>query len=473
MRRKYFGLAMAAVATLGPAQVYGGDTEIAQSIMQRLKLSRDTGDLKDFTLDMKVDEGVVLFRGKVVGDEQRQLVLDASEGIEGIRNVVDELEVAAAPVVASKPAKIYQSNAAVKTVAPAPAATPGMQDESNFSFAEALAGHAVKSGNARLAKATRRANDSSAQEVVPGIVQPTAAYEGAELNSPMPAPAAETKQSSQDDEQLKYAVVRAIGLAQSEGYLKNFGVDVNVDDGVIDLEGHAASHEQREFLAKVAQHAPGAQGVRNRIEVAANATVDTKQVLPATHRTNSQKMASAGGLQPLPPAPTRQSQQMQSPRQMQQMQMQQQMQARHTQMQRGVPAQTASYGAGYRNPQMINGERVVPGSVANHGPNGQNYSGSANGQYAGNAPMMGQPVPMAPAAPAGAPRYDSPNLPNYAWPGYAANGNYAAVSYPQQYSPSAFPFIGPFYPYPQVPMGWRKVSLEWDDGWWFLDFTDK
>ena len=87
--------------------------------------------------------------------------------------------------------------------------------------------------------------------------------------------------------------------------------------------------------------------------------------------------------------------------------------------------------------------------------------------------MGGQPVPMAPYAAAGAPRYDSPNMPNYAWPGYAAYPNYAALTYPQQYSPSAWPYIGPFYPYPQVPMGWRKISLEWDDGWWFLDFTDR
>ena len=89
------------------------------------------------------------------------------------------------------------------------------------------------------------------------------------------------------------------------------------------------------------------------------------------------------------------------------------------------------------------------------------------------APMAGQPVPMAPYAAVGAPRYDSPNMPNYAWPGYAAYPNYAALTYPQQYSPSAWPYIGPFYPYPQVPMGWRKISLEWDDGWWFLDFTDR
>ncbi|MEN6406255.1 MAG: BON domain-containing protein [Thermoguttaceae bacterium] len=97
---------------------------------------------------------------------------------------------------------------------------------------------------------------------------------------------------------------------------------------------------------------------------------------------------------------------------------------------------------------------------------------SARGPSAPN----GGPLPMytaangAGAAPA---RCDQPNMPNYAWPSYAAYPNYAAVTYPKQYSPTAWPYIGPFYPYPQVPMGWRKVTLEWDDGWWFLDFKDQ
>ena len=69
-------------------------------------------------------------------------------------------------------------------------------------------------------------------------------------------------------------------------------------------------------------------------------------------------------------------------------------------------------------------------------------------------------------------RYDQPCMPNYSWPSYAAHPNYAAVTYPKQYSPTAWPFIGPFYPYPQIPLGWRKVTLEWDDGWWMLDFKD-
>ena len=84
----------------------------------------------------------------------------------------------------------------------------------------------------------------------------------------------------------------------------------------------------------------------------------------------------------------------------------------------------------------------------------------------------GAAMPTGYAANAGAPT-EAPNLPGYAWPGYAANPNYGAVTYPKQYSASAWPYIGPFYPYPQVPLGWRKVSLEWDDGWWMLDFHDK
>jgi hypothetical protein len=71
------------------------------------------------------------------------------------------------------------------------------------------------------------------------------------------------------------------------------------------------------------------------------------------------------------------------------------------------------------------------------------------------------------------PVYDQPNLPGYAWPSYASYPNYAQVSYPQQYSASAWPYIGPFYPYPQVPLGWRKVQMEWDDGYWNLNFRPR
>jgi hypothetical protein len=106
------------------------------------------------------------------------------------------------------------------------------------------------------------------------------------------------------------------------------------------------------------------------------------------------------------------------------------------------------------------------------------YPGGMPGGYPGgygHGQMHGGPRPEYVAhtgAATAAAVYDQPHLPNYAWPSYAAYPNYAALTYPKQYSPTAWPYIGPFYPYPQVPLGWRKVTLEWDDGWWFLNFAD-
>lgn len=93
------------------------------------------------------------------------------------------------------------------------------------------------------------------------------------------------------------------------------------------------------------------------------------------------------------------------------------------------------------------------------------------------AGMPALPMPPMPMARANAGQvYDMPNLPNYAWPSYAQYPNAAAITYPKEYSASAWPYIGPFYPYPQVPLGWRSAQLDWDDGHWNLNFnarTDK
>ncbi len=128
-----------------------------------------------------------------------------------------------------------------------------------------------------------------------------------------------------------------------------------------------------------------------------------------------------------------------------------------------------------RRTSYTSGESAAAPAVAT-----QMAADGAEAVPAGYHRLMGKHKYMRPmamyggaAAPAQPPAYDQPHMPNYAWPSYAASPNYAALTYPKQYSATAFPFIGPFYPYPQVPLGWRKVSLEWDDGWWFLDFKDR
>lgn len=88
--------------------------------------------------------------------------------------------------------------------------------------------------------------------------------------------------------------------------------------------------------------------------------------------------------------------------------------------------------------------------------------------------MPGMPMPPVPMGRSNAGQVnDMPNLPNYSWPTYAQYPNSAAITYPKEYSASAWPYIGPFYPYPQVPLGWRSAQLEWDDGHWALNFRPR
>jgi BON domain len=85
------------------------------------------------------------------------------------------------------------------------------------------------------------------------------------------------------------------------------------------------------------------------------------------------------------------------------------------------------------------------------------------------APVV-EPVPLGPAG-GGAADLGAPPLPPYAWPTYAPYNNVSRVGYPQAYPYNAFPFIGPYYPFPKVPLGWRSVLLEWQDGFWWIGKT--
>ncbi len=84
----------------------------------------------------------------------------------------------------------------------------------------------------------------------------------------------------------------------------------------------------------------------------------------------------------------------------------------------------------------------------------------------GSGPIV-EPVPLGTPGQF-SPDMQAPNLPPHAWPTYAPYNNVSRVAYPTAYPYNAFPFIGPYYPFPKVPLGWRKVTLEWDDGHWYI-----
>ena len=106
--------------------------------------------------------------------------------------------------------------------------------------------------------------------------------------------------------------------------------------------------------------------------------------------------------------------------------------------------------------------RSTPPAASTTGP-GPVTTGPIMGGYPGMEP---QPIATGPTP---AP-YDlnPPKMPPYAWPTYAPYNNYSRVAYPELYPYNAWPFIGPVYPFPKVPRGWRSVKLEWDDGHWYL-----
>jgi len=79
-----------------------------------------------------------------------------------------------------------------------------------------------------------------------------------------------------------------------------------------------------------------------------------------------------------------------------------------------------------------------------------------------------EPMPLFQAQPGAPNALNPPVMPPYAWPSFAPYNNYSRVATPLAYPANAFPYIGPVYPFPKVPLGWRSVKLEWEDGhWWF------
>ena len=218
-------------------------------------------------------------------------------------------------------------------------------------------------------------------------------------------------------------IAEQIGAALSEAHLDGYDIQIRYQNGVAMLDGNVGTPTERATASRVVSSIPGVSSVQNRLACAN---------------------------EPAPPAGARGPQ-------------------------GHAPQQ------GYGPPQGY-------GAPQGYGPPRGDIRGAGYMQP-GAAPAPGAPgmngMPMGPGGPPYPPQYgyqpgaasqaayNSPSMPDYAWPTYAQYPNSAAVTYPQQYSASAWPYIGPFYPYPQVPLGWRDATLRWDDGQWNLMFKPR
>ncbi len=222
-----------------------------------------------------------------------------------------------------------------------------------------------------------------------------------------------------DDQTIARHIMSKLQLEQQRGALKGFHIDMRVDRGTVWYKGFVTNQYQKNMILRIAQQAKrlGVVQVVDDISV-------RQQQQPVYQYQAPQPMAQQPELQ----------------------------QTGYMQYDVAVPQAGANIPSPQQQPRSIRPIRTRQMAT----------------------PVSGQPLPMARSGAAPMPAAgDSPSVPGYAWPSYAPHPNYAAATYPQQYAPSAWPYIGPFYPYPQVPLGWRKVTLEWDDGWWWLDFHNR
>lgn len=288
-----------------------------------------------------------------------------------------------------------------------------------------------------------------------------------------------------NDQQIAQTIIQKLEQQKQAGQLSGFGIDLQVDNGTVFMNGRVTSPEQQQIALGIAQRTAGVKEVVNGLKITeapaakpVMAPAEAKQGGMFANLGSSMKKALGGdnvqqvsNVEPInapktsvlkkstaKPAPSYTAE----------------MGSGVTGQTRLVSAQeppTPGYLAPAPQPQMGVNPAYHQAARAQQMP----YPfAQTSGYHAGQVGPVGGPVPSMPSGMGVAPaRYDHPNMPGYAWPSYAAHPNYAAVTYPKQYSPTAWPYIGPFYPYPQVPLGWRKVTLEWDDGWWMLDFKDQ
>jgi len=249
---------------------------------------------------------------------------------------------------------------------------------------------------------------------------------------------------------------------QESGQLKDYRIGVKYQDGTAWLKGSVKSKQQMSAALKIVFQMPGINRVVNDLELGSAGSVKGSSPSPVSPSPVSPSPVSPRLASPSSAPPQVASGVQQVPvsfeqrpvRQVAALQPQSMAPAKQTPMQtRPLPRQQMMPMSGPPIPvAYMQPMGPIPAPQRQGGPIPAYVAGTGGG--------------VAPA------RYDQPNMPNYAWPSYSAYPNYASLTYPRQYSPTAWPYIGPFYPYPQVPLGWRKVTMEWDDGWWMLDFKD-
>jgi len=450
-----------------PGQVVD-DQQIGEELMRRLHTAKREGNLRGFGIDVRVVGGSIYLAGRVASKEQQELALDIARYIPGAREVVNELTVAQTqiPEPERREAQMIANELGQRLQA-----EEALGNLRNCDFDVKVDGGDVwLTGEVETADQAQLAEETARR--IPGVQRVVSA-----LKTATPASVANEQFTATANTAPDTAIVPEATLANAAFPTPATPIDAGPASGAstsrqplvnqldrmpISSSVPSAGIERSAQAASIPQAAQGAnigltaleQNSEARLTPPAQTAVGGSRFAPAAPLASSTgpmvaRQAAQATVRPLMPQ--------------------------------------ASPMAAYPMPGYVAYPAVQPAAnyyaVANQTPRPLGaarmaaYAGGAVlaapfvavGQAAGAMPphLPGQGQAVVPA------RYDHPSLPGYAWPSYAAHPNYGALTYPKQYSPTAWPYIGPFYPYPQVPLGWRRVVLKWDDGWWQLNFKSK
>ena len=466
--------------------------QMVESVASELRKAKFSG----FDIEIEVKSGVCRLGGKVTSESDRKLADSLARKVKGVRVIDNKLEVVdastvrqqiqtaqaaptrtAAPIQSrTEPPSQARTAAPTLTSAPAAAVTP-------FQSAPVVSARAP-SLPAQVTAQTPTA--APARTAAPATVQRSAVQQ-AVAESPSGTPQSvervgffsrgnQTPASRGPSDQ---DVANQVAMAVSRSGLRGHDINLTVKNGVAVMTGQASSAQDVAALTQIVSQVSGVRQVDNQLA----APEQPRQAAPATgNQAVAQQIANAlaanrlsgldievrynngtavlTGMVPHPIPAQIAEQVAYSVQGVERVENQLRVSGPPPGMQQGPQGGPPIQQVGYQQQgHPMQGRQMPPGGIQQTA-------------YQAGPPMM---APQMAHGGRGASQmaYDMPNLPEHAWPSYASYPNYASLSYPKEYSASAWPYIGPFYPYPQVPLGWRQVQLEWDDGNWNLNFRPR
>ncbi len=396
--------------------------KIAETIAAQLRNAKISG----YDMEVTFKDGVATISGQIENAREKARVSRIVAQVPGVRSVRNELVVKSQNKIQQQPS-FFDNQTIAQRAAAALKKAKIVGDQIDV---EVRNGVARLSG--RVADSLQKAKAAEVVASVPGIkmvdnqlqVSRTVASRAPQHRSAIKQTSAwkpETVAAHREPNMLTKArksvakptnqeMAERIAAALRQAQLSGYDIEVNFKDGVATLKGKISTPQQKAAVEQCVRSVPGVKVVQNLLTVVPATPVVQQPVIPTGAVQPQQAMLAPVAL---PAAAVQQLVKQQQP---------------------SAPTPAPATGP------------VIPPAPPSYGHPG---SGASNVVY------------------------NMPHLPEYAWPAYAAYPNYAQVTYPTQYSASAWPYIGPFYPYPQIPLGWRQVQLEWDDGYWNLNFRPR